>query len=806
MFKTDMLDIRPKADPRAVVQGEKYRFTVLTSRMIRMEWSEDGKFLDEPTRMVLCREFPVPEFTVEETADRLEIITEHLHLYYDKQEFTEGGLSIAIKGMIKHKCAKWHYKMKPIYILYENDTRGGCNRGGTARTLDMVDGECDLGTGLIDRHGFVTLDDADTMVLDKDGWYAPAENKNRVDLYFLGYLEEHTDLLRDYYKLSGATPMLPRYALGNWWSRYYPYTEQTYTELMEKFAEKQVPLAVSVVDMDWHITKPDPKYGNGWTGYTWNRELFPDPKRFMKWLHDHDLRLTMNIHPCDGIRAFEDCYKETAEAMGIDPATEKPVQFDVSDPKFMRVYLDKVLHPLEDDGVDFWWIDWQQYDGFEKDGYDPLWALNHYLYTDNARKGTYPLTMSRYAGLGSHRYPVGFSGDTIISWATLDFQPNFTNTAANVGYGWWSHDIGGHKIGIWSDDMQVRWAQYGVFSPIYRPHSANHPFFLKEPWNFPVQYELILEDYMRLRHALIPYLYTMNYRNHTDGIPLCTPLCYTYHKLTNNASFNNEYFFGSELIVCPITSPLDQRGGTGSVKAWIPEGDWFDFFTGRRYHGHKIMNLYRQQADYPVLAKAGGIVPLADDGFVNGAPLPKKLRIRAFAGADGAFELYEDNEQLKNTKKAVTPFTVRWGNTAVFTKEAVRGDKGVAPDHRTYALEFVGAEKPASVTVKVAGKTVNADWRYCKKCATLFVTAEADGDQTLTVELGTNTLAENDYRTEISERLPRYQIENVTKAQIYKTLTAAASRAEILSQLPALCGPEDGYILGELTEILSAAL
>ena len=88
-------------------------------------------------------------------------------------------------------------------------------------------------------------------------------------------------------------------------------------------------------------------------------------------------------------------------------------------------------------------------------------------------------------GPGSHRYPVGFSGDTHITWDSLAFQPYFTATASNIGYGWWSHDIGGHWYGSRDDDLTVRWVQLGVFSPIMRLHSTLHPFIRKEPWTFP---------------------------------------------------------------------------------------------------------------------------------------------------------------------------------------------------------------------------------------------------------------------------------------------------------------------------------
>lgn len=801
MFNTDILDIRPVADSKAMVTGKNYRFTVLTDRMIRMEWSDDGIFEDRATKFAVCRNLPVPQFQVKESDNILEIITERLHLHYDKQPFSSSGLSIEIKGLIWHKCSKWFYDMPERTLLNRSS-----NMKGTCCTLDWADGACELEDGLLDRHGFTTYDDSETMVLDENGWYNPTDLKGHKDIYFFGYLQDHKACIRDFYKVSGPTPMLPRYALGNWWSRYYKYTEESYTELMQTFAEKQVPLAVSVVDIDWHLIDIDPKYGNGWTGYTWNREFFPDPERFMKWLHDHGLKVTLNLHPCDGIRAFEDCYPDVAKEMGVDAENEQPIEFDAASPGFMNAYLNKVLAPLEREGVDFWWIDWQQLGGAGKEGCDPLWMLNHYLYTFGARKDTYPMILSRYAGLGSHRYPVGFSGDTIMSWKSLDFQPYFTNCASNVGYGWWSHDIGGHKQGLWQDDMQVRWAQYGVFSPIYRPHSGKDTFFLKEPWNFPINIEIILEDLMRLRHKLVPYLYTMNYRNSAFGLPLILPLYYEHpDELTYSLEYENEYYFGSELLVCPITTPTDPRSGLGNVRAYIPAGDWFDFFTGRHYKGTKIMMLYRTIENYPVLAKAGGIIPLADDGYVNGTPLPENFKIRAFAGADGSFELYEDDEQIRNTKKAVTPFSITWGEKSVFTKKGVRGDSSILPPKRKYTLEFVGCERPDGTAVYVNGRPVPAEVSYCEKTHTASVATESiSAADELRIEIVTSgILAENDYKAEAEARLPRYQIENSLKKNLLDQIKETNNRITLVSSLAATGADDD--IIGELTEIISSA-
>ena len=800
MFDSSLFDLSPKADPRAVVKGEHYRFTVLTERLIRMEYSPDGVFEDRPTKVAFHRAFPVPEFRVIESENSLEILTAKLHLYYDKQKFSLGGLSIRVEGMQKHKCAKWHYHMEAIKIHTNY-----INLKGTTSTLDSIDGETELEDGLLDRHGFTVLDDTNTMVLDENGWFQPLDRPGSDDLYFFGYLQEHRDCIRDFYRLSGKTPMIPRYALGNWWSRYYSYTDKTYTDLMNEFEAHRVPLSVAVLDMGWHICDPDPKYGNGWTGYTWDRRLFPDPKAFLKSLHDRDLKVTLNLHPHDGVRAYETNYENFARRMGVNAENGDTVQFDASDPKHMKAYLEEILHPLEDEGVDFWWLDWQQRGGTSRDGYDPLYMLNHYFYLDSARRGDYPMTFSRFAGIGSQRYPIGFSGDTVMTWDSLNFQPYFTNCASNVGYGWWSHDIGGHTRGIWSNELQIRWLQYGVFSPINRLHSANNEFLLKEPWNFPAETETIMEDFLRLRHKLIPYLYTMNYRNAHDLEPLISPLYYEYpEKMTNDFTYRNQYLFGTSLMVCPITSPGDPTSLTGKVNAWIPSGTWIDFFTHRIYRGEKSLSLYRTKESIPVLAKAGAIVPL-DAEAKNGAALPEKLHLKVFCGADGDFELYEDNGKLKNCRFAKTPLSFRWGTEACFTVGAVQGDAALIPAGRQMEAEFVAAEAPQSVALFVGGKERECNWHYEEKTRSLFVSLGAILPQEEAVVSFTTTgaLAEADKKAELVAVLTRAQAGNVWKASIYEAIKRGNSPLSLAAEIARLT--ENASLLGEMMEILTSS-
>lgn len=637
-----MSDGRPApAHPDAIVQGDTYRFTVLSPRLIRMEWDERGEFVDERTQLVVSREFPVPEFTVTRLPDGgLDVVTEFLQLRYDGGEFSDAGLTVTLlKGASDPHYATWRYGFD-----YPQHPPSRGNLLGTARTLDEVDGATELEFGILATFGFAAVDDSDSVLLSDDGWIAArpgAGKRRRKDLYLFGHGRDFAAALADYHRLTGPSPLVPRYALGNWWSRYWPYTDQEYLALMDRFAEERIPLSVSVIDMDWHLVDIDPDIGTGWTGYTWNKELFPDPARFLGELHERGLAVTLNVHPADGVRRHEDAYPRMAEAVGIDPASGLPVAFDITSREFVDAYLRHLHHPLEEQGVDFWWLDWQSGGATKVPGLDPLWMLNHIHFHDSGRDGRRPLTFSRYAGLGSHRYPVGFSGDTITTWDSFDFQPYFTNTAANVGYNWWSHDIGGHMMGRKDDELTVRWCQYGVFSPVNRLHSSMSSFTSKEPWGFGARAFDVISRFMRLRHRLIPALYTAAWRAHTDSVAVVRPMYHDAPTERRAYTVPNQAMLGEHLIVAPITQPEDEEAKLAAVRAWLPEGTWFDVFTGQRYEGGNHLVLHRGLEQLPVLARAGAVLPLAD-AMAPVTDAPARLTLRVFPG-DGRSELIEDH-------------------------------------------------------------------------------------------------------------------------------------------------------------------
>ena len=788
MCPTYRLPARPVADPAVVIRGDRYRITVLTEGLVRLEWSPDGAFEDRASTLALNRELPVPAFQAIDAGDHLEVVTDRFRLDYDKREFTTSGLSLVARGGLSDYQSVWRFG-QPVEDL-----------GGTARTLDVVDGPVALEAGVVSRNGVAMLDDSGSFLFEEDGWVG-TRVEGRYDLYVFAYGHDYHEALAAFYALSGPTPLLPRFALGNWWSRYHRYTTESYTALIERFRAEGIPFSVSVIDMDWHLVDIDPAHGSGWTGYTWNRELFPEPEGFLAWLHENGLRVTLNVHPSDGVRSYEEPYAAMAAALGRDASTGEPISFDVTDREFLAAYFEVLHRRLEEGGVDFWWLDWQSGPHSRVPGIDPLWMLNHFHYLDSARDGRRGLTFSRFAGPGSHRNPVGFSGDAVITWASLDFQPYFTATASNIGYGWWSHDIGGHFYGTKDDELSTRWVQLGVFSPLMRLHSGVNPFITKEPWSFSPEAGRIMTEFLRLRHRMLPYLDTMNHRAAREGIPLVLPMYYDWPEADEAYEVPNEFRFGSELIVAPITRPVDRATLLGRVQAWLPTGTWVDLFTGTVYDGDRRLHLHRDLATIPVLARSGAIIPLDGRSVPpNGTANPEHLEVLVVVGDDGSFDLVEDDDAVEPT---VTTTPLRFDQAAGRVSVGPAQGPGTdVPAERRWTLTFLSVGETGTPVVRLDDEIVEATVE--RTATALRVTMDAVPlAGLLEVEIGAAPrLRSNDGKAEVFAVLNRAQIEHETKVAALAAATGERSLSQRLSDLDGL--GVDPTVVRAITEMLLA--
>ena len=654
----------PVADPKAVVTKGNARFTVLTPQLIRMEWAADGKFEDHASLVFLNRKLPVPTFTSADDPDSQELVikTSALELRYKSNvdpsgKFTSGNLEVTFT--LNGKPVIWHPGMP--------DTG---NLMGTTRTLDGALGDKTkdpIGPGLLSRDGWTLVDDSSRPLFDSADfsfingesspwpWVMQRPAGDRQDWYFFGYGHDYKQALGDYTLIAGRIPLPPRFAFGAWWSRYWAYSDQELDDLVRGFRQNDAPLDVLVIDMDWHLTfgpsgageKPKDQSGHtmGWSGYTWNKLLFPDPEQFLKHVHEEGLKATLNLHPASGVQPWEDAYPAMARAMGIDPATKKYVPFDITNKKFATNYFNLLHHPLEKQGIDFWWLDWQQEDDTKTPGVNPTWWLNYVHFSDQAREGKRPLLFHRWGGLGNHRYQIGFSGDTISVWESLAFQPWFTATAANVGYAYWSHDIGGHMPGAVGPELYTRWLQFGAFSPILRTHTTKNPDAERRIWAYPEPYSDIMRGVYHLRYALLPYVYTEARRTYDTGVAFLHPLYYDWPEAPEAYSNKDEYVFGAEMIVSPVVAPSDKITGLARKTVWLPQGEWVEWPTGAQFHGPATIQRNFSISQTPVYVRAGAIMPEAPPmQYSNQKPLdPLIVNMFPLAGGQSSiYTLYED--------------------------------------------------------------------------------------------------------------------------------------------------------------------
>ena len=788
--------ISPIANSDAVVCGEKYRITVLTSKLIRFEYNEKGIFKDNATFAVINRNFEVPFFKVTDSDKRIKLVTDDVTVVYEKNlPFSQETLKLY-----------YNNERRSIYAgRYLPDWRCGVtlptNMKGTAVALDGVDGGCELGDGIISQGEICILDDSNSRIFDGEGNIA-SDTFNEIDIYAFCYglasdrKYDYEGALNSFYKLSGQTPMLPRYALGNWWSRYHKYSSEDYLNLFKRFKDEDIPFSVGVLDMDWHYTDIDKRYGGGWTGSTWNDELFPDHIEFLQKLHNMDLHICLNLHPQGGIAPHEAGYKEMAESMSVNSDNGEIVEFEPENPYFLKKQFEIIYNALEKEGVDFWWLDYNTQ--LRELVPDPLPILNAYHYTDNCKNGKRGMLLSRYAGPGSHRYPVGFSGDAANSWKTLAFEPYFTATASNIGYGWWSHDIGGFYGGKKDDELMARWVQFGVFSPIMRLHCTNLRYMSKEPWRYGRACEEVMKKFLRLRHKLLPYLYTMNYRASEKNMPLVCPM-YAKYGGDDAYAVKTEYLFGTELIVSPIVNSGDFKTNMGYADVYLPEGEFYDFFTGMRYKGDKIFRAYRPLESIPVFAKAGAIIPMSADAG-NGTDNPNKIKIRVFAGESNSFVMYEDDGisyNYKNGAFALTEMSLKWSKSPVFTIDARDETRQIIPNGIKYIIEFIGVED-CEITAEGNFAALNFKKRYNDGVLTVELLSTAEK---IAVTLLSCRLRENDTLHNIDVFLNNAGIEYAVKEKLYNVVKSDVSDAKKLSYID--YNIDDDNVRHALTELLT---
>ena len=760
------------SDRRIVFKGVNYRITILSERLIRFEYSLDGLFYDGATEIVHNRNFPVPNIKVEQDDRYLVITTKYFILHYAKEKPFKGP-SFAPDSNLKVKLVNtdklWYYG--------HPEAR---NFKGSAFSIEDFGSKTDLSNGLYSTDGFATLDDSYTMLIN-NAVFLESSSVKINDFYLFTYRRDFGLCLKDYYTLTGYPPMLPRYALGIWWNRDQIYSFEDTKTLIKTFNKNQVPLSIILLNEFWH-QKDKTNYNLYKTGYNFNYELFPNPKEFTNYMHERGIHIGVNLDGCEGINNTNSGYLQMCQDLNL--ATDRPIPFRVLDQNFIVSYFNNLINPLYDLGVDFFWID-------SKDEITTR-ALNYYHYTDYKKfvdkRG---MIFSRNGGKASHRYPVHYSGETKVGWDNLRYLPYFNSTSSNIGLSWWSHDVGGYKSGVEDSELYLRHAQLAAFSPIFRFSAKRGAFYKREPWRWDMKTFTIVKSYCQIRHQLIPYLYTENYKYHKSCLPLIQPLYYYYPELFDEPNYQNEYYFGTELLVAPITKPKDDVMNRSIEKIFLPKGIWYDFKTGKKFIGNKRYISFFKEEDYPVFAKSGSIIPLSIlEGNINNTNPPKGLEINVFPGNSNVYRLYEDDGVSNLYEEGYFIITAIDFNYATdnytLTIHPVEGKTGIIPDYRDYKIKFRNTRLPEKVIADINGDTIDDLVFYVDDNDLVIEIKNIDTKKQLTINCSGNNIeieAERIINEDIYNIISDLNIETILKeklaAILFSKLSISKKRIEV---------------------------
>ena len=769
----------PVAPEAAQVIEGNARFTILTDRLVRLEWAADGRFEDHATLAIVNRDLPVPDFSVTRTRGKVTVKTKALTLQYrsDDKPLSKSNLQV-------------HFRLNGRQVLWYPGLEDKGNLMGTTRTLDGCEGPDKINfgdpmeRGILSRDGWAVVDESQRHLFVADDsdwgeWVAVRPEGERQDLYLFAYGHDYKAALADYAKVAGNIPLPPKYVFGYWWSRYWAYTDDEFLALGREFRQRQIPIDVMVIDMDWHETWPnaarrtrdDHGEGLGWTGYTWNQDLIGDPEGFLGEVHSMHLKTSLNLHPAVGIIPREKVYStfvkdylsRTSDYDGPEgyvykggediwngpakPGYHASVPYRMDQRAWADAYFNSIIHPLEAQGVDFWWLDWQQYkESRYVPGLSNTFWINHMFFNDKVRRARglapeqapRPMIYHRWGGLGSHRYQLGFSGDTHIKWEVLGYLPEFTATASNVLYGYWGHDLGGHmqrEDNPVDPELFTRWLQYGVFSPIFKTHSTSSAILERRIWMFPDHYPY-MKAALELRYALTPYIYDMARQAYETGLSLCRPLYYEYPEKAEAYTWKQEYFFGDNILAATICEPVG-ADGLARRDVWLPFGtDWYDMAHKQMLKGGTVQKLSYSIDQNCWFVKAGAIVPLAEEGIQDLQTATNAWRLYIAPGSgSSSYVHYEDDgvSQAYPTQFARTRIYKNASNSGLTVTVCAReGDYAGMPETRRLSLVLGGAARCPQATLD--GQPLECRYDAAAREATVIL-PEASASQPQTIQV-----------------------------------------------------------------------
>ncbi len=524
--------------------------------------------------------------------------------------------------------------------------------------------------------------------------------------------DSYPALVENYVEVTGKQPLPPRWAFGNYASRFGYHTEKETRDVVKRFKKADIPLDAIILDIYWF--GPDIKGHMG--KLDWDRDAWPTPEQMIsdfaeqgvktiaitepfilstseKWQSAVDNEALAKT-PVGEPRRFDfyfgntglvDVFNETAQKWFWEPYEmlfEQGTAATWGDLGEPEVHPGDALHWLSDAGI--------QATGDEiHNAYGHAWAQMVYERQVEKYPDMRSLILMRSGFAGSQRYGmVPWTGDVNRSWGGLKPQIELSLQMSMFGLAYNHSDLGGFAGGEEFDkELYIRWLQYGVFQPVYRPHAQEH--IPAEPVFHDRETRNIVRDYIKLRYRLLPYNYTLAFENSTSGMPLMRPLFFEDENDLGLIDEKDAYLWGNAFLVAPVMDP-----GVETVNVDLPAGAWFDFWNGKRYDGAQNVDIPVTLETIPVLVRAGSFIPMIDDIETTQDYSSENLTLHYYADAsvsDAEGQMYDDDGKsrtsLEDGAYELLEFSARQhGNSLTIDLDRTGGDYAGRPDNRTITL------------------------------------------------------------------------------------------------------------------------
>ncbi len=616
------------------------------------------------------------------------------------------------------------------------------------------------GYGIFLHNSFATEWD---MGSSRNDQYSFKAADGELDYYFI-YGPTFPSILSDYTSLTGRAPLVPKFALGlhagtysgGTWGHEAQTSDNYVIQLAKKFREMGIPVDLLWLDSTWRIFGKNG--GKGATSFEW-RETFKNPKGMFDSLYAMNYKMVgLHLRP-----RFDNGNKlnllDQARAKGlVYPEPGNKGEFvNFFDQKSVDWWWENGVMKVASQGAKFLKTDeGSAFGGLanesDKTGpTDKAAEKLHNVFPVAYAKAPYEkfqdfnkirgLNQTREGYSGIQRYPFIFAGDWPSEWQY--FAP-VIKAGINIGLsgvGYWSHCMGGFEH-VADPELYNRWVQFGMFSPIALVFGMEHPNY-KEPWSYGPEALANFKKYDILRYRLMPYIYSNAYNLNQTGMPLMRALVLEYQNDNNVYEIGDQYLFGNNLMVCPVTTK-----GAQTRSVYLPEGTWYDYWTGKKYTGKQYIHVVTPPDTIPVFAKGGAIIPMQPDMKYTDEKPVNEITLDIFPGENSSFDLYEDDGSsldYKTGKFSLTRITSA-GSSGALKVNISKATGGYMPANRTYLAKVRWPEEKAPAKVSENGKAVKgatsiagltkAGWFYDAKEKTLYV--KTTGTQKTNTELLVN--------------------------------------------------------------------